>query len=279
MGLAMAGTMGGAGVAAPMIQRNMEAAEWQRRHPGEQVPDYYGSDEDLAAYKARNASLSASQTEAGKTLPGLEGNLEDMRNRATAVLNTDPTKLQSLLERMPNTIQLARQEGGWGPLIAKGVSGMDPNDLKLLQQIDELRSYNTSGMKTANPHLMGSIAPIDNALAPLSNFNLGADNFRTSAQNLVDSIDSAHAQAIGASGQLDKLFSIPNNDEKQSVMGKIDDSYIAGGRNFLGDLKRPPPGELAKVRAQIAQGLPPATAVRLLRAKGFVPRPGDIPGA
>jgi len=278
MSLTMAGATGAGGAAAPLMQRNIEQADWQSRHQGEPIPAYFNSDEALAAHKAQVASLGASQSAAGTTLPGFEGNIADMRNKAAEILKVDPDKLDQLLKSAPPVLQASRTQG-WPQILAQGVAGMTTDDLKLLQQIDELGVYNTSAMKSANPHLISSIAPIDNALRPLSNFQLGAANFRTNTQNLIDSIDSAHAQAIGASGQLDKVLKIPDKDEKNAVLGKIDDSYLPGGRNFLGDAPRPPPDELANAKAAIAQGKRPADVVRLLKAKGFLPRPGDLPGA
>jgi hypothetical protein len=279
MSLTMAGATGAGGAAAPLMQRNIEQADWQSRHPGEPIPPYFNSDEALAAHKAQVASLSASQQAAGTTLPGLEGNLADMRSKASEILNVDPDKLKDLLARAPSTIQAARNVGGWGPLFAQGVTGMTTDDLKTLQNIDELNNYNTSAMKSANPHLIGNLVPIESSMGQLKNFSVGADNFRTTTQSLIDSIDVAHAQAIGASGQLDKVLKIPDKNEKNAVLGKIDDSYLPGGRNFLGDAPRPPPDELANAKAAIAQGKRPADVVRLLKAKGFLPRPGDIPGA
>jgi hypothetical protein len=279
MSLTMAGATGAGGAAASLMQRNIEQADWQSRHQGEPIPAYFNSDEALAAHKAQVASLGASQQAAGTTLPGLEGNLADMRSKAAEILKVDPDKLDQLLKSAPPVLQASRTQG-WPQILAQGVGGMTTDDLKLLQQIDELGVYNTQAMKSANPHLIPSIAPIDNALRPLSNFQLGAANFRTNTQNLIDSIDSAHAQAIGASGQLDKVLNIPDADERKAVAGKIDDSYLAGGRNFLGDAPRPPPDVLANAKAAIAQGkATPAEAVRHLKLKGFLPRPGDIPGA
>jgi hypothetical protein len=268
MSLTMAGATGAGGAAAPLMQRNIEQADWQSRHQGEPIPAYFNSDEALAAHKAQVASLGASQQAAGTTLPGLEGNLADMRSKAAEILKAP--NLQDVLDRAPNTIAMARQQGSWGPLIAQGVAGMSTEDLKLLQQIDELSRYPTSEMKSANPHLMTSIAPIDNALPPLSNFRLGADNFRTSTQNLIDSIDNAHAQAIGASGQLDKALDDPN------ILKRVDPSYLAGGRNYLGDPRSVPRDELARAKAVIAQGKPRDLIIRNLQARGFVPKPGEL---
>jgi hypothetical protein len=268
MSLTALGASGAGGAAGPLMQRNLRQGDWQSRHPGEPIPPYFNSDEALAAHDAQVASLSASQTEAGKTLPGLEGNLADMRSKASEILKAP--NLQDVLDRAPNTIAMARQQGGWGPLIAQGVAGMSTEDLKLLQQIDELSRYPTSEMKSANPHLMTSIAPIDNALTPLSNFRLGADNFKTSTQSLIDSIDNAHAQAIGASGQLDKALDDPN------ILKRVDPSYLGGGKQYLGDPKSVPADELAMAKAAIAQGKPRDLIVRNLQARGFVPKPGEL---
>ena len=252
-----------------MQRRRLRSADWQTSHPGEPVPDYFNSDEGLAAHDADFAAKSGAQTAAAGTFPALDNNLTTLRSKVEQIQKAP--NLPTLLERAPSTIQLARNSGGWGPLIAKGATDLNADDLKTLQDIDELSNTNTSALVAANPHLAANIQTIQQNLGKLGNFTVGSDNYGKTLTDLTDSIDTARGQAAGASGQLETVIKTP-------AEAKIPDSYLPGGSNYIRDSKRLPPEEIANARAAIAQGKPPAAVIRRLKLRGYLPRPGEIPG-
>jgi hypothetical protein len=251
---------------------NLEHAQYLSTHNGEEPPDNRFSTPDaLAAYKAHTAALGASQTAAGSTLPALSGALTTMRQNATDIQNSpDLDTVLAKATANPSLIDAARS-GGWGPTIA-AKWGMTPNQLELLHKIDELSSFPTAPLKANNQHLLPSLSTLDTTLTPLRSFDVGAANYKTRLGQTIDAIDTTSGEAIGASGQLEKAIKTP-------AEAKVDSSYLPGGKNFLGESKRLPPDEIAQARAAIAQGAPPAAVVQRLKLRGFLPRPGEIPGA
>ena len=254
-----------------MQRRRLRSADWQSQpgNAGLPLPDYFNSDEALAAHDADFAAKSGAQTAAAGTFPALDNNLTRLRTKA-AEIQANPN-LSKLLERAPSTIQLARNSGGWGPLIAQGTTDLSKDDLKTLQDIDELSNTNTSDLVSTNPHLSANIQPIQQNLVKLGNFTVGAGNYSKNVDELLDTIDSARGQAAGASGQISAVLRSP-------AEAKVPDSYLPGGSNYIGASKRLPPEEIANARAQIAQGKPAAAIIRRYKLMGYLPRPGEIPG-
>ena len=68
-------------------------------------------------------------------------------------------------------------------MIAKGTTDLSTDDLKTLQDIDELSNTNTSDLVSANPHLSANIQPIQTNLGKLGNFTVGSDGY---GKNLTD---------------------------------------------------------------------------------------------
>jgi hypothetical protein len=143
---------------------------------------------------------------------------------------------------------------------------MTTDDLKLLQQIDDLSNSPTAALKQANPHLMTSITPIEQSLGSLSNFTVGADNYKKNLGSVLDSIDTARAQAIGASGMLDVAAGDPN------VAGKVDKSYLPEGQNFVGEPRRLTPPEVAWAKQKLASGVSKDELIQHFKLFGALPR-------
>jgi hypothetical protein len=253
---------------------NLEHTQYLSTHGGQEPDDGRFSDpQALKNWKAHNTTLSNTQTAASNTFPALNGNLLDMRNKAVAIAGSKD--LQPVLDMAQNPLLLnAARNNDWllNKLPTSLTGGLTQDQLDLLHQIDDLSAYNTSGMKSSNPHLISNILPIEGNLGNLTKFGVGAKNYQTNAQSLIDSIDTARAQAIGASGQLDKAVGDPN------VEGKIDRSYLPGGTNYLGEPKKLGGDAVAWATQQLKAGLPPNEIVQRLRLKGYNPKPGQIPG-
>jgi hypothetical protein len=239
-----------------------DKALWMKNNPGEPVPDRFNSPEANLAYKAKQQALSTAQTSAAGTFPGLNSSLLDMRSKADGILNSPD--LETVLQKAPNVLAGARA-GGWGTYLAQGF-GMTPEQFDLLHKIDDLTSSNTSALKTANPHLMTSITPIESSLGSLSNFNIGPDNYKKALKGLTDSIDTARAQAIGASGMLDVAAGDPN------VAGKVDKSYLPGGQNFVGEPRRLTPEEITWAKQKLAAGASKDELIQHFKLFGALPR-------
>ena len=186
-------------------QLNLEKNAWQAGHPGEPLPDdgRFNSPEDLKSYKNRVNNLSNGQNAASATLPGLNFALGRMRTAANTLLQ-HPDDLQNVLDRAPNILSAARTAGWVVDKLPPGLGGVTQDQLNLLHDIDDLTNSDTAALKTANPHLLSSFTPIEADLGSLKKFDIGADNYTGKLKSLVDGIDTANAQAIGASGQLDQ---------------------------------------------------------------------------
>jgi hypothetical protein len=152
---------------------------------------------------------------------------------------------------------------------AQTIAGVTPNQIKALKDLDALSRYNTKAVAASNPHLAQDLAPIDANLPTIGDFSVGPENQKQSLKDLLDSIDQARATAFGASGQAEKTIGT-------ELESKVPESYLAGGRNFLGDVKRLTPDMIAEAKDAITKGAPRAAVVRNLKLKGFLPRPGEI---
>jgi hypothetical protein len=254
---------------------HLRAIDWQRRNPGEPLPDYFNNGtEGLAAHDAQVTSLSASQAEAGKSFPTLNDNLKDMQQKAQDIVSAK--NLSSVLSLTPPQLAAARRFGYVATALPSEFGGISQADLDLLKKIDELQSWNTGALKQANPHLTSGISRIETGIGGLTNFNVGPDLYAKNIQNgLINPIEETRAQGIGAAGRNDVALDEADKGNPNMLI-KMDPSYVAAGKNFLGDAKPVPPAELAKAKAAIAQGAPRDLVVKALKAQGWMPKPGEI---
>lgn len=276
MGLAMAGTMGGAGVAAPMIQRNMESAEWQRRNPGQPLPSRFDSDEALAAYKGQQAALGASQQAAAGGNAALQGGLDYMKGNVTSIAQSP--KLQGLLTKLQQNPLLvgAARKANWLVQQAPADYGLDQDETELLHKIDNLTLSDTGKLQSAAPHLGGQIGAIQGQLGTLQDFNSGPDNWKTNLTKLNDAIDTTSVNGHAAAGQLQTVLDKSSSNSEM----KIDPSYLPGGRAFLGDPKQMSASDVAAARQAMIEwekkypGQGRARYIRHLQVQGFAPASG-----
>jgi len=250
LSLTMAGATGVGGAAAPLIQRNIEQADWQSRNPGQPVPDYFGSDEALAAHKAQVAGLAAGQQAAAGGLPALQGGLDYMKGNVTAIAqNKNLTPLLTSLQKNPLLLRAARQAGWAVENLPSQYGGLNQDQIDLLHKIDDLTVSNTDPLKSAAPHLRGQIGTIDNQLGTLQQFNSGPDNWKDNLSKLNDAIDTTSANGNAAAGQLQTV--VDKKDSNYEM--KVDPSYLPGGKNFLGEPKQMSASDVAAAKQAIVQ--------------------------
>ena len=264
-------------------QLNLEKNNWQAQHLGEPLPDdgRFNSPEDLKSYKNRVNALSNTQNAASSTLPTLDYSLGRTRNAANELLNPkNPQDLDRVLalSKAPGLLNVARQSGWAVNKLPSSWTGgpVTQDQLDLLHDWDDLTNTDTGPLKQANPHLASGFVPIDADLGSLRNPNIGSDAFKTKLGSLVNGVDTVDAEAIGASGQLDRVFNIHDDATRQSVMDKMDESYMAGGRSYLGDPKKLTQDKITEAKQAIAAGAPRDKVIRQLRMQGFLPKPGEI---
>ena len=254
---------------------NLEHNQYLSTNGGQEPDDNRFSDpQALKNWKAHNAALSNSQTAAQQTFSGLNGQLVQKSSDIDELLKS-PQDLEKVLNIANNPVQLGiARNAEWVASKVPSGSGLDltQDQLNMLHKIDDLSSWNTTGIKQANPHLVTNILGIDQNLAKLQHFGVGIRNYTQALNDAKASILGTRAQAIGSSGMLDKAV---GDDD---VEGLIDPSYLPGGQNYLGEPKPVTDAARAWAKQQLADGAPPATIIQRLKLKGYNPKPGQIPG-
>jgi len=276
MSLTMAGATGAGAAAAPLLQRTLRQNDWQTRHQGQPLPDYFSSDEALAAHDAQVAGLTAAQTRAADGLSALQGGLGYMKGNVTSIAqNPNLTPLLTKLKQNPLLVGAARK-ANWLVQQAPQGYGLNQDETDLLHKIDALTVSDTGSLKSAAPHLGGQIGAIDSQLGTLQDFNSGPDNWKDNLSKLNDAIDTTSANGHAAAGQLQTV--VDKNSSNYEM--KVDPSYLPGGRNFLGEPKQMSASDVATARQAMVDwekkypGQGRARYIRHLQVQGFAPASG-----
>jgi hypothetical protein len=129
-------------------------------------------------------------------------------------------------------------------------------------------------LKTANPHLLSSFQPVDADLNGLGHFEVGADAFKNRLTSLGNNLTALRAQGLGAAGMISKALD-KNQDGSladDQVGSKIDQSYLPGGSQYLGEPKKLTPDLIDWAKEQIKNGTPRAAVVLHLKLGGYLPK-------
>lgn len=262
----------------PLTQLHLEANDWQSRHRGEPLPDWFSSIDALAAHKKQVGDLTTAQSQNSMTLGDLDQGLTKIGTDAAAIAKNK--KLDSLLTKAQNIPGLltAARKSGWAVSQLPGGWGLDQDELDLLHKVDDLTTYNTSTLKNANPHMGARLGTIDSQLGTLQQFDSGPENWKKNLSGLVDAVDSTSANAAGAAGQLQRV--LDKNDSNLEM--RVDPSYLPGGRNYLGEPKKMTDQQIADGKKELLDwekeyptpGEGHARYLRHLQLQGYSPPPG-----
>ena len=258
------------GPSNPTTALNQRAMDWQNKHQGKPLPDYFGSPETMAAHDTQIQDLTRAQSQNSLTLGDLSQSLGDMRAKTNSIL--DNPNLDSVITKAqrPGALKAARQNG-WLLQQIPSEYGFNQDELNLLHDIDGLSAWPLDTLKSANPHLQSRLGNIGTNIKPLQDFDSGPENWRKNADSLIGSIDTTVANAAGAAGELGRVLG------NSSLEMKVDPNFLPKGRGFLGEPKEMSADDLAEARKALPEfekKWPGEGKIRLRRhlmVQGFLP--------
>jgi hypothetical protein len=234
------------------------------------------------AQKAEETKQTEDQQEAAGKLPTYVQNLTGARNKIADIIGLqpgggqDPAKkalLQSIIGN-PFAQSYVNGEPGVGREWTAWWSGLSQEQKQVLNDIKEATDPNTliGGLgKRAPKRGAADVNDITSGLSGLRDVTKGYDHWLDGAIGTVGAIDTATANAYGASGQADNA---PEN-----VKDRIDPTYLYGGKLYpKGAHPLPiPPDQLTATQAQIKGAPNPEmarqNAIKYFLARNFDPTP------